>query len=335
MTSRRTFLALAAAAGIGGLAACQAGQTPTPTGAAGGRTTIGLSYIPNIQFAPFYTAEAQGLFSKAGVDATLHHHGANEGLFTALSAGQEEFVIAGGDEMLQAREQGMDLVALATYYRAYPVTVIVKDDSPIRTAADLAGRTVGIPGRYGETFFGLQVALAGAGLDESKVKVQEIGYTQQAALTTGKVDAVVGFSNNDAVQFQLAGVGVRQVPLADEVPLVSIVLVTQRKTLDTKKDLAKKVADAMVGGMKAVVADPAKAIEDAKKHVPTLAQEQQRTAARATLDATIPLWAPGGTVDGSVDAEQWKKMSAFLAEKELTKVPVPAESAIALDVVTA
>src|SRR5699024_9318520 len=119
--------------------------------------------------------------------ATVRHHGAQEGLFTAIASGQEDFVIAGGDEALQAREQGIDLVAIATLYRENPVQVIVRADGPITSLADLAGRRIGIPGRYGTSWFGLLVALRSAGLSEAEIEVVEIGYTQQAALTTDKV----------------------------------------------------------------------------------------------------------------------------------------------------
>lgn len=335
---RRSFLATTAALPLGavGLTACQQQGSPAgpATAPAGEKATIGMSYIPNIQFAPFYTGDVKGVFAGQGVTPTLRHHGAQEGLFTALTAGQEDFLIAAGDELMVAREQGMDLVAIASYFRAFPVTLIVKDDSPIRTTADLAGRTVGLPGKYGESWYGLRVALADAGLTEQQVKVTEIGYTQQAALTTGKVDAVVGYANNDLVQFGLAGVPVRRIDLAPSVPLLSISLVTLRSTLQAKKALCTKVADALVASIEKVVADPAGAIEDAKKYVPTLAQEQQQKAARATLDATIPLWAPDGKASGRFDLAQWQAMSAFMAQQGLTKAPVDPASAVALDVVS-
>ncbi|GAB3703161.1 ABC transporter substrate-binding protein [Mariniluteicoccus flavus] len=331
---RRSLLAASAGLVAAGLAGCGTSGPAAPTAPDAQKATIGLSYIPNIQFAPFYTADVDGMFARRGVQATLRHHGANEGLFTAIAGGQEDFLIAGGDELLQAREQGMDLVAVASYYRAYPVTLIVKDSSPIRTPTDLAGRTVGLPGRYGESWFGLRVALAGAGLTEERVKVLEIGYTQQAALTTDKVDAVVGFSNNDVVQFGLAGVGVRQVPLAPQIPLVSISLLTTRANLTGKPDLVRQVADGMVDGIEAVRSDPARAVEVAKKHVPTLAVEQQRTAARATLDATLPLWVPGGRASGRLDPAQWQAMSRFMADQGLTKAPVDPAAAVAPDVVS-
>src|SRR5699024_10917602 len=109
---------------------------------------------------------------------------------------KEDVVIAGGAEMLQAHTQGVDAVTFQTLYQSYPVAVIVPEDSPIETLEDLAGTTLGIPGRFGETWFGALAFLEQAGLSEAEVQIEEIGFTQQAALAGGHVDAVIGFGNN-------------------------------------------------------------------------------------------------------------------------------------------
>ena len=312
-------------------------RTPVSTSPAAGagpaKATIGLTYIPDIQFAPFYVADSEGIFTRNGLEATLRHHGAQEGLFTALVSGQEQYVIAGGDELVQARAEGMDLVAIGQYYHSYPVVLIVPDASPVKSVADLAGLRVGVPGRYGETWFGLKAGLHSAGLTEDDVEVVEIGYTGQAALTTGKVDAVVGFSNNDAVQFALAGIGTRTVPLAEDgVPLVSIVLATTRENLTRNPDTARKVARSMVAGIEEVVASPSAAIEAGKEHIPTLDEAGAAASARATLDATIPLWKPeAGRATGEMDEQAWDDMVVFMRDAGLLKAVVPAREAMTND----
>jgi len=337
--NRRTLLAAVAAAVGLAVAGCAttppAAVTPAASTAALPTPTIGLTYIPNIQFSPFYVAESSGLFTAEGVRPTLRHHGASEGLFTALVAGQEDFVIAGGDEMLQARAEGADLVSIATYYRSYPVVIIVPADSDITTTADLRDHSIGLPGRYGESWFGLQVALKAAGLTEQDVTIEEIGYTQQAALTTGKVDAIVGFANNDAVQFTLAGFETRSLPLAEEVPLVGISLITTRAYAEANPEATRAVADGMVAGIAAVVADPAAAVQASVPYVPGLAESDAQQSARATLDATIAVWAPeGAAVTGRQDEQAWAAMTAFMAEQGLTATAQDAAAAMSNDYVT-
>lgn len=308
--------------------------TPTPTPTPPAR--IGLSYIPNVQFAPFYVAEEDGLFSAdTGTAATLRHHGAQEGLFTAIAAGQEDFVLAGGDEMLQARESGVDLVAVATYYQQYPVVVIARADGPIATLADLRGKRVGVPGRYGSSWFGLLVALQTAGLTEADVEVVEIGYTQQAALTTDKVDAVVGFSNNDLVQFGLAGVEVRALPIAGGTPpLVGASLITTRAYLDANPEVVRGVAKAMVTGINTIAADPTgdRALAATARHVPGFSEEALE-AARATLKATVGVMTDDQlTTDGRIDPATWQAMGEFMLEAGLLSQPAETGSAIAPEV---
>ncbi|MEA4943804.1 MAG: ABC transporter substrate-binding protein [Propionicimonas sp.] len=295
---------------------------------------IGLSYIPNVQFAPFYLAEADGGFAAGtGTPATLRHHGAQEGLFTAIAAGQEDFVLAGADEMLQARESGADLVAVATYYRQYPVQLIVPDAGDITSLADLRGKRIGVPGRFGSSWFALLVALHTAGLTTDDVDVVEIGYTQRAALATGNVDAVIGFTNNDLVQFQLAGVAVRALPIADGTPpLVGASLVTTRAYLAANPELVRGVAEAMVDGINAAAQDPDRALAVTQTQVPGLSGEALE-AARATLTATLAIMTDSqGRTDGRLDLDAWQAMAAFMLDAGLLTAPADVAAATAPEV---
>lgn len=339
--SRRTLLTLGGAclatAACNGTAVQKASSSATASsagsassGASGlGKTVIGLTYIPNIQFAPFYWAASKGLYRQAGVDASLRHHGASEGLFNALTSGQEHFAIAGGDEVLQANSEGMDLVTVAGFYRAYPVVVIVPQESPIRTLEDLKGHTVGVPGRFGETWYGLRLALHQASLTEKEVTVQQIGYTQQAALATGKVDAIMGFANNDMVQFQASGVPVRAIGLGDEVPLVSTSIVTSRSVLAERPDMVRTVCRASIKGIQAVVDDPVAAIDVSTTHVPGLEAAAAQKTAAATLDASIPLWkGDQQRPDGLLTQSRFVAMEKFMRSAGLLTKPVDARRAV-------
>lgn len=321
LLSRRRALASSAALTLGGLlAACSGGTaarsiaegSSTPSGSSGNSAplTLGLSYTPNVQFAPFYLAEAAA--KKASSDTstyaanfTLRHHGAQEGLFDALLAGTEDVVIAGGDEAAVAVSSGNDLVVVGGYYQSYPGVIIVPEDSAIQSLADLRGRSVGVPGRYGESWYTLKVALNSAGLNEEDLTIQEIGYTQQVALVSGRVDAIVGFSNNDAVQIRRAGTAIREIPAADEIPLVGASLVTSRSVLDSRRDDLQAVVAACAAGMESFVADPAAGVEATKAHVTDLVDAEQQAAAQAVAEATAALIAPeDGAKPGMLDTEK-------------------------------
>lgn len=303
----------------------------SPSAASTEPAVIGLTYIPNVQFSPFYVAMSSKLYS---TPVTLRHHGTSEGLFTAMTTGTEQFVVAGGDEVLQAREQGTDLVAVASYYRSYPVRVIVPGDSTISTIADLKGRTVGIPGKYGESWFGFLMALKGAGLSVNDVTVKEIGYTQQAALATKKVDAIVGFVNSEPIQLQSAGIAAKVIDIG-KVPLVSICLVTTRAYATAHPDVVKAVVKGTVGGMQSVVSNQDQAFQASTTYVPGLSDPATAKGAKAVLAATVPLFKNAdGTVSGTLDASAWDAMSSAMVGAGLLKAPQAAASAMTNDYVS-
>ena len=307
---------------------CSAGSTPSQTPSTpANKMTIGLTYTPNIQFAPMYVAAEKGFFAEQGLDVTLRHHGAQETLLGALQAGTEDVVYAGGDEALQTRSQGVDVVNFATLYQEYPVVLIVPESSPIKSVADLKGRTVGLPGPYGENWFWLLAALKQAGLTEADVDIQSIGYTQQAALIGAEVDAVVGFSNNNSVQFRQASFPIREISSeSGQLPLIGVGLGTMGATLESREADLTKLLRAVKKAMQYNIDHPQESVELSAKYVPSLESAEQQQNALATLNATNALY---GSSDqfGAQNPQRWEAMATFLNENGLLKAPVEATAA--------
>jgi NitT/TauT family transport system substrate-binding protein len=220
----------------------------------------------------------------------------------------------------------VDVVSIATLYETYPVVLIVPEDSDIATPADLAGRTVGIPGPFGETYFGLLAMLDGAGLSESDLTIEHIGYTQQSALTSGHVDAVMGFVNNDVPQFRAGGLPVRSVPIGD-VPLVGISLGTTDELTDAEADALTGVVTAVGRAVADIVADPQVAVEASGEHIPGAMTPDQEEAALQTVEATVELYGQTGDGWGTQDDATWSAMADFMLDTGLISAPVPADEA--------
>lgn len=323
------------------LTACSSGPVTAPTSASvesptarsddagAAALTIGLTYIPDVQFAPVYVALEKGYFADEGLKVTIRHHGAQESLLGALQSGEEDVVFAGGDEMMQARSTGVDVVNWATMYQRYPVVLIAKADSGITSPADLAGKTVGLPGPYGENYFGLLAMQKAYGLED--MQVDYIGYTQSAALSSGQVDAIIGFTNNDAVSMRHAGIDVVEMPLVEgNLPLVGVGL----GSINVEPETMSKVLSAMEKATADASADLDGTLDIVESYVPTLAEPDQRELAGEVLKATLKLYT-GGESFGAQDERAWEAMSGFLEETGVLEKPVPATDAYTRDVLKA
>lgn len=298
---RNLFLAGGAAALLA--AGCSTDRPAT------GSVTVGLTYIPNVQFCAFYLGLAEGLFD--GVDVEIRHHGEQEDLFGALLRGQEQIVFASSDEAVVA---GQDLVTVATAYQQYPVEVLFlgRHDS----LADLRGKSLGIPGRFGTSYYAALMALDSAGLTEDEVELQEIGFTQVSAMATAKVDAIIGFTNNELIQLEMMDIDVSSVPVSSPPRLVGQGLIT---TGDRADDPAvRAVVDGMLAAERRAVEDPGAALAATEEFVPALADPTQREMAEQVLAATTELWRDeNGEVSVAVDEEAMRRMESFLSEKGL------------------
>jgi NitT/TauT family transport system substrate-binding protein len=299
------------------LAACGGASTSNSTGSSTAtplkNVSIGLGYIPNIQFAPFYVAQSKGYYKAAGLNVTFHHGFVND-VIGSMVLGHDNFVFATGDEELVARSKNLSVVNVATIYQRYPVSLIVPTNSTIHTLADIKGHTIGEPAPYGATHIGLLALLYQAHLSLSDVHVTEIGFTQVSALLAHKFDAVVGYSNNEPLQLRKQGLQVRTFDVSDYQPLISNGIITTETTLHNQPDVVRSFVQATIKGLKDVIANPADAVQISKNYV----QGMDTANAMSVLQATIPIWQGDSQKPlGYNDNATWQSTEQFLVSQKV------------------
>ncbi len=303
------------------LVACSATTGP---GASGGRVplTVGLGYIPSVQFAQFYLADQAGYYRDAGLEVTFQNKIDPE-LITLLGQGAVDVGMADGTSLIPAASQGIPVRYVATVYGTFPNVVLARESSGIARAADLRGRTLGIPGRFGSSWVMLQALLASAGLTPEDLDIRSYpDFGQAAALQQGAIDAATGFANNEPVQLERAGQPVSLLRVDDVTPLPGPGLSVGTRTLETKREAVGAFVTATLRAMREIAADPEKGLDAATARVPELGQD--REGQLAILRATVAGWAPpgGGPADyGRIDREGWARSIEFM--RTLPERPVP------------
>jgi NitT/TauT family transport system substrate-binding protein len=148
---------LCCALGLGGCTRTQPGAAPgAPTAGAGAGTGAGVSatvtktrlvlnWVPEPEFGGFYAARLQGAFTQRGLDVEIVGGGAGVPVVQMVATGQADFGIVGGDELLQARGRGVDLVPLFATYQTSPQAILVHAGRGAKSLRDvLSGGTLAL-----------------------------------------------------------------------------------------------------------------------------------------------------------------------------------------------
>lgn len=224
-----------------------------------------LTFVPNVQFAPFYVAIADGYFADAGMNMSLEHLQEPE-VVDLVAAGQANFGIVSGEQVILARAQGRDIVYIFEWFQQYPVGVAAAGGA-IENAGGLRGLKVGIPGRFGASYSGLTTLLQSAGLSESDIELDEIGFHAPEVFCLGVVDAAVVYVNNEPLQIRhraLAGecgsvTDVDVISVASQADLVSNGIIVSRELLEGNPQKIQMAVNGFEAALRTAIHNPAHA----------------------------------------------------------------------------
>jgi NitT/TauT family transport system substrate-binding protein len=301
------------------LAACTpAAATPAPLTP----LSVGLGYIPSVQFAQFYRAQQQGYYRAAGLDVTFQNE-IDPNLITLVGQGAVDIGIADGTSVVPAVGQGIPIRYGATIYARFPNVVMAPAESGISTAADLEGRSLGIPGRYGSSWIMLQALLASAGLTVDDLEVRDYpDFGQAVGLRQGQVETATGFRNNEPVQLARQGFATNVLTIDEITPLAGPGLIVGVSTLGQKRDALRAFVAATTRAMDEIAADPEAGLNDAIAVVPELAGD--RDGQLAVLEATVEMWSSPYTQQhgtGAVDHGAWVSSLEFMRGLPDSNIP--------------
>jgi NitT/TauT family transport system substrate-binding protein len=178
------------------LAACGSSDTGSNS-AGGGVDQVKVGVIAIVDVAPIYLGKQQGFFSKRQIELTLETAQGGAAIVPGVVSGKLHFGFSNLTSLLLAQSTGVPLKVVSngvasTGQQGMDYSgVVVRGDSPIKTAADLAGKRVSVNtlNNIGDTTVRASVRKAGG--DPSKVNFVELPLPDMPpALTAGRVDAI-------------------------------------------------------------------------------------------------------------------------------------------------
>jgi NitT/TauT family transport system substrate-binding protein len=287
--------------------------------------TVGLGYIPSVQFAAFYRADQAGYYAAEGLAITFQNE-IDANLVPKVGAGTVDLGLSDGTSVIPAVSQGIPIKYVATIYAKFPSIVFAKASSGIVDADGLVGKKLGIPGKYGSSWIMLQALLASKKHTVADLTIVEYpDFGQGTAVAQGAVDAATGFDNNEPVQLALSGEKVTVLRIDDVTPLPGPGIIVGTATITAKQAAVAGFVRATLKAMNEIATKPSVGVDAAIQAVPELAKN--RALQEAVLAATIADWRPSGAaagapIGGAVDPAAWDKTVAFMTTLGLVPKPV-------------
>jgi len=321
-TPRPAILILGLALALGACSPSPSGVTSTgPSGSQAGLrpVTLLLGFQPDVQFAPFYVAQQDGLFADAGLDVTIEY---SDDVIRLVADGQSEFGVADATDVMIGRTSGIPIKYVSTLYGHFPVALIGAPETLPAEPSGLAGMRIGTPGRFGSSWHALLALLDAGGLTEDDVTIREYPqFNQVEGLLNGDVDLITGFRANEPLRLEAQGFGVALMTVDDFAPLPGPGIVVGDELLGADPEMVAAFASAVVTAQQQIADDPDSGVDAAIAEVPAIADD--RETALAVLETTIEAWAP--PITGEVVPDVWASGYATMQRLGFIDGSVPVE----------
>jgi len=283
---KRVATALVGVAMVASLAACSAtGTTDDPTSAStDGLQTVNIVGVPVVDMAALYVGEEQGFFAEQGLKLNIEFGQGTAAAIPSLLSGQYDIQYGGSINLLQAVDSGIPVEAIAVGGRTTGVQgkdhggLLVLQDSPIKTAADLEGKTVAVNALHGLHEAAIYASVRKAGGDPTKVNFVEMALGDMgAALESGQIDAA---STSEPFLGLLESQGARLLTSiyvdADPNFVTAIYFATTAK-IQSDPELIQKFNTALKASFEYSTANPDAVRAELTNFIPTLDPELAKT----------------------------------------------------------
>jgi ABC-type nitrate/sulfonate/bicarbonate transport system substrate-binding protein len=267
--------------------------------------SLQLSWIYEYSSSMFPAADAEGFFAANGLDVTVIEGGFNESGFIDSVAtvvdGTAEFGVADGFRLVEARNQGHPLVAIASLLPRSPNAIISLESQNIVRPQDLVGHSVLVADSGANLLFA--ALLESQDIDPTTIEIVPRTEFGVEPLLNSEADALMGWIINESIQLEQAGATPSNLLFSDYgIDNYNFVLFTTEDMIANRPETVQHMVTGLIKGVEFVVSNPEKAIEHTLVVAPELNAEDQLRH----LQAAIPLLNVPGIAIGSMDPEIWE-----------------------------
>lgn len=284
------------------------------------KMTVLLDWFINPDHAPLFVAQEKGFFKARGLDVEFVAPSNPNDPPKLVAAGKADLAVSYQHQHQMQVAEGLPLTRIATLVATPLNSLVVLADGPVKSIADLKGKTIGYSVGGFETAL-LKVMLAQEGLGLDDVKLINVNFSLSPALFTGQTDAVIGaFRNFELNQMDIGKrpgraffVEEHGVPAYDELILVA-------NAQNTRNPKLRRFVDALEEGAQYLINHPE---ESWRLFVSNGRENLDDELNRRAWKDTLPRFA---LRPGALDKNRYTRFAEFLKKEGIIKHVPPLDT---------
>ena len=332
-------LALGAAALLGALA-------PLLAPAAAAEKTIRVGWCAKTVTsagAPFAIATKLGWYAEAGIKIELVPLPGSTDCVKLVATGELPYSLPSDEPLAIIRPQGVKAKIFYTAYQGYIYGIRVPVDSPIKSFADLKGKSIGVAAMSSAGYIVARAVAANNGMNPDRdVRIVAIGEgAQAAAMVRDKQVDALSIYDTQYTLIENIGVKLREIENKDIARYPSNGFIALEDTLQKKRKEAVAVANGYARGTIFAIANPEAAVRilwdvypptkpTGKDEATALADDVKTLLARADNwkleKAGVKSW-------GESNEANYAAYNDFMLKWGIIKQPVDAKDMITNDLI--
>ncbi len=272
-------------------------------------------------FGPIQIARGNGYYKAEGIEITPAMARGGVDVAKQLGAGNAPLGGILADGPIIVRPNGVPIKTVAVFGGRGFMQLVVREDSGIKSPADLKGKTITAMSYQDTTFYALLGVMASAGLTRNDVNVQAAGPVGTwKLLAQGKVHGMAGVPDW-IPPLEAAGVKIRIMPSDNFFPTMAQAIGASDDTIKTRPKLIRGFIRASLRGMQDIMRDPAAAAQDFVKAVPSWKGKVGYITAVFRYYAKLVY--PGQKILGEVNGERLAKLQDFYLKNGIIRKRTP------------
>ena len=288
------------------------------------KMTLLLDWFVNPDHGPIIVAQEKGYFAEQDLEVEVIAPADPSAPPKLVAAGRSELAISYQPQLHLQVHEGLPLKRVGTLVATPLNCLLVLEDGPIETPADLKGKKIGFSvGGVEEAVLQSVLGTHGVGLDD--VELVNVNFSLSPSLMSGQVDAVIGaFRNFELNQMDIEGVAGKCFFVEEEglPPYDELIYVANPDKMDA--DMIARFLAATEKATQYIVNHP----EDSWEIFSATSTELQDELNDRAWDDTIPRFA---LRPAAFDAGRYAAYEQFLFEAGLIPSVNPVEK-LAIDV---